>query len=134
MHRIVPHNYLVLREARATRPGAGLSLFAAAFDLRWLTCLSSGNGYLSGISKDHVQITYVSLMSDSDVAVEEIARLVGHASSKGTETVCRHQLRPVMTTGEERWTRSWAPSASAPHARTVLARMFGCIGAGGTGR
>ena len=46
--------------------------------------------------------TFVSLMSDSDVAVEEIARLVGHASSKVTESVYRHQLRPVMTTGAEK--------------------------------
>jgi integrase len=46
--------------------------------------------------------TFVSLMSDSDVAVEEIARLVGHARSKVTETVYRHQLRPVMTTGAEK--------------------------------
>jgi integrase len=46
--------------------------------------------------------TFVSLMSDSDVAVEEIARLVGHASSKVTETVYRHQLRPVLTTGAEK--------------------------------
>jgi integrase len=46
--------------------------------------------------------TFVSLVSDSAVAVEEIARLVGHASSKVTETVYRHQLRPVMTTGAEK--------------------------------
>jgi integrase len=46
--------------------------------------------------------TFVSLMSDSDVAVEEIARLVGHASSKVTEAVYRHQLRPVLTTGAEK--------------------------------
>jgi integrase len=46
--------------------------------------------------------TFVSLMSDSDVAVEEIARLVGHASSKVTETIYRHQLRPVLTTGAEK--------------------------------
>jgi integrase len=45
--------------------------------------------------------TFLSLMSDSDVAVEKIARLVGHASSKVTETIYRHQLRPVMTTGTE---------------------------------
>ena len=43
--------------------------------------------------------TFVSLMSDSDVAVEEIARFVGHASS--TETVYRHQLRRVITKGAE---------------------------------
>ena len=46
--------------------------------------------------------TFVSLMSDSDVAVEEIARLIGHASSKVTESVYRHQLRPVMTKGAEK--------------------------------
>ena len=46
--------------------------------------------------------TFVSLMSDSDVAFEEIARLVGHASSEVTETVYRHQLRPVLTTGAEK--------------------------------
>jgi integrase len=46
--------------------------------------------------------TFVSLMSDSDVPVEEIARLVGHTNSKVTETVYRHQLRPVMTTGAEK--------------------------------
>ena len=46
--------------------------------------------------------TFVSLMSDSGVAVEEIARLVGHASSKVTEMVYRHQLRPVMTPGAEK--------------------------------
>jgi hypothetical protein len=34
----------------------------------------------------------------SDIAVEEIARLVGHASSKVSETIYRHQLRPVLTT------------------------------------
>jgi integrase len=46
--------------------------------------------------------TFVSVMSDSDVAVEEIARLVGHASSKVTESVYRLQLRPVLTTGAEK--------------------------------
>jgi integrase len=38
--------------------------------------------------------TSVSLMSNSDVALEEIARLVGHVSSKVTETVYQHQRRP----------------------------------------
>ena len=41
-------------------------------------------------------------MSDSDVAVDELARLVRHASSKVTETVYRHQRRPVVTTGAEK--------------------------------
>ena len=47
---------------------------------------------------------FVSLMSGSDVAVEEIAWLIGHASSRVTETVYRHQLRPVMIAGAEKWT------------------------------
>jgi hypothetical protein len=37
----------------------------------------------------------------ASVAVEEIARLAGHASSRTTETVYRHELRPVITTGAD---------------------------------
>jgi site-specific recombinase XerD len=44
---------------------------------------------------------FVSLMSDSGVPVEEIARLVGHTSSRTTEVVYRRELRPVITTGAE---------------------------------
>jgi len=43
--------------------------------------------------------TFVSLMSDSGVPVEEIARLAGHATTRTTEIVYRHQLRPVMEKG-----------------------------------
>ena len=45
--------------------------------------------------------TFVSLMSDSGVPVEEIARLAGHATSRTTELVYRHQLRPVMEKGAQ---------------------------------
>lgn len=45
--------------------------------------------------------TFVSLMSDSGVPVEEIARLAGHANSRTTELVYRHQLRPVMEKGSQ---------------------------------
>jgi integrase len=45
--------------------------------------------------------TFVSVMSASGVAVEEIARLAGHASSRTTEVVYRRELRPVITTGAE---------------------------------
>ena len=40
-------------------------------------------------------------MSVSGVAVEEIARLAGHASTRTTEIVYRRELRPVITTGAE---------------------------------
>jgi integrase len=55
--------------------------------------------------------TLVSLMSDSEMAIEEIARLVGHASSKVTETVYRHQLRAVMTKGAEKMDVLLGPAA-----------------------
>ena len=45
--------------------------------------------------------TFVSVMSASGVAVEEIARLAGHASSRTTETIYRHELRPVISTGTD---------------------------------
>ena len=41
----------------------------------------------------------MSLLSDQGVPVEEIARLVGHSGTTVTETVYRHQIRPVMEQG-----------------------------------
>ena len=43
--------------------------------------------------------TFVSIMSEQGVSVEEIARLVGHSVTTTTETVYRHELRPVISTG-----------------------------------
>jgi integrase len=45
--------------------------------------------------------TFVSLLSDYGMAIEEISRLVGHSSSNVTETIYRHQIRPVITVGAE---------------------------------
>jgi site-specific recombinase XerD len=36
-----------------------------------------------------------------NVSIEEIALLVGHASTRTTEVVYRRELRPVITTGAE---------------------------------
>jgi integrase len=55
--------------------------------------------------------TFVSLMSDSGVPVEEIARLAGHTTSRTTELVYRHQLRPVMEKGAEAMDRLFGISA-----------------------
>jgi hypothetical protein len=38
-------------------------------------------------------------MSHQGVSIEEIARLVGYASTRTTEIVYRRELRPVITTG-----------------------------------
>jgi integrase len=43
--------------------------------------------------------SFVSLLSDDGVPIEQISRLVGHASTVVTETVYRHQLRPVVQDG-----------------------------------
>ena len=40
-------------------------------------------------------------MSHHGVSIEEIARLVGHSSTRTTEVVYRRELRPVITTGAE---------------------------------
>ena len=97
-----------LREEAGPEPGdlvfctaAGQALDAANVRRSFrAVCTSAGIG--PDWTPRELRHTFVSLMSDSDVAVEEIARLVGHASSKVTETVYRHQLRPVMTTGAEK--------------------------------
>jgi integrase len=57
--------------------------------------------------------TFVSLLSDDGMAIEKIARLVGHASSHVTETVYRQELRPVLQEGAE-----------------VMDRLFGTVSSG----
>ncbi|MEV4167633.1 tyrosine-type recombinase/integrase [Nonomuraea dietziae] len=43
--------------------------------------------------------SFVSLLSDSGVPLEEIARLVGHSGTAVTEAVYRKQIRPVLLGG-----------------------------------
>jgi integrase len=43
--------------------------------------------------------SFVSLLSDDGVPIEQISRLVGHTSTVVTEKVYRHQLRPVVEDG-----------------------------------
>jgi site-specific recombinase XerD len=53
--------------------------------------------------------SFVSLLSDSGVPIENIARLVGHAGgSEVTETVYRQQIRPVLLEGAEAMDRIFA--------------------------
>jgi integrase len=59
----------------------------------------------AGIGDDwtprELRTSFVSLMSHRGVSIEEIARLVGHASTRTTEVVYRRELRPVIMTGAE---------------------------------
>jgi integrase len=43
----------------------------------------------------------VNLMSHHGISIEEIARLVGHSSTRTTEVVYLRELRPVITKGAE---------------------------------
>ena len=57
----------------------------------------------AGVGEDwtprELRHTFVSIMSDNDVPIEKIADLVGHRTTIVTQTVYRHQLRPVIETG-----------------------------------
>jgi hypothetical protein len=44
---------------------------------------------------------FVSVMTESGVAVEVITRLAGHSSSRTTKTIYRPELRPVIITGAD---------------------------------
>jgi site-specific recombinase XerD len=43
--------------------------------------------------------SFVSLLSNNGMSVEEIADLCGHSATSITESVYRHQLRPVLLNG-----------------------------------
>jgi integrase len=43
--------------------------------------------------------SFVSLLSDGGVSIEDIAELCGHSGTRVTESVYRHQLRPVLLNG-----------------------------------
>ena len=62
-------------------------------------CTEAGIG--DGWTPRELRTTFVSLLSHRGVSIEEIARLVGHASTRTTEIVYRRELRPVITTGAE---------------------------------
>ena len=58
--------------------------------------------------------SFVSLMSSSGMRIEDIADLVGHAGTRVTETVYRHQLRRSVSEGgfehvQRRWRTGPAP-------------------------
>jgi integrase len=62
-------------------------------------CTEAGAG--DGWTPRELRTTFVSLLSHRGVSIEEIARLVGHASTRTTEIVYHRELRPVITTGAE---------------------------------
>ena len=45
--------------------------------------------------------SFVSLLSDAGVPIEQISRLVGHSGTTTTETIYRKQIRPMITDGAD---------------------------------
>jgi integrase len=59
--------------------------------------------------------SFVSLLSDAEVPIERISRLVGHSSTTTTETIYRKQIRPVIVHGADVMDRIF-PSGTNPGA------------------
>lgn len=53
--------------------------------------------------------SFVSLLSDDGMRLEDIAELCGHAGTRVTQAVYRHQLRPVLLTGAVAMDRIFDP-------------------------
>jgi integrase len=45
--------------------------------------------------------SFVSLLSDAGMPIEQISRLVGHTGTTTTETIYRKQIRPVLVQGAD---------------------------------
>jgi integrase len=82
----------------ATSVGTSLDSHNVRRDFRKI-CRAAGIGD-RWVPKE-LRTSFVSMMSHKGVAVEEIARLAGHSSTRTTEVIYRRELRPVITTGAE---------------------------------
>lgn len=56
--------------------------------------------------------SFVSLLSDANVPIEVISRLVGHSSTDVTEKIYRHQIRPVVEEGADTMDRIFPTSVA----------------------
>lgn len=56
--------------------------------------------------------SFVSLLSDANVPIEVISRLVGHSSTTVTEKIYRHQIRPVVEEGADAMDRIFPDTAA----------------------
>jgi integrase len=72
-------------------------------------CTQAGTG--DAWTPRELRTSFVSLMSQHGVGIEEIARLAGHATTRTTEIVYRRELRPVITTGAEIMDKVFGPTA-----------------------
>ncbi len=92
-----------------TRTGSALDAANVRREFRGV-CKAAGIG--EHWTPRELRHSFVSLMSNSGVPLEEIARIAGHSSSRTTEVVYRRELRPILTTGAEAMDRLFNPRAS----------------------
>jgi integrase len=92
-----------------TRTGSALDAANVRREFRGV-CKAAGIG--EHWTPRELRHSFVSLMSNSGVPVEGIARIAGHSSSRTTEVVYRRELRPILTTGAEAMDRLFNPRAS----------------------
>jgi integrase len=59
-----------------------------------------------------LRTSFVSLLSETGMAIEEISHLVGNSSTVVTETVYRHELRPVIRSGADAMDKLFPGSAA----------------------
>jgi len=83
----------------STRYGTPLSPENVRRDFRKAIKDAAGNA--QAWTPRELRHSFVSLLSDSGIPVEEISRLVGHKSTVVTELVYRKQIRPVVQSGAE---------------------------------
>ena len=92
-----------------TRTGSALDAANVRREFRGV-CKAAGIG--EHWTPRELRHSFVSLMSNSGVPVEEIARIAGHSSSRTTEVVYRRELRPILTGGAEAMDKLFKPRAS----------------------
>lgn len=94
----------------STRYGTALNPGNVRRDLRRAIKTAAGVDVREWTPRE-LRHSFVSLLSDSGIPVEEISRLVGHKSTAVTELVYRKQIRPVLQGGAD-----------------VMDRIFGQVG------
>ena len=99
-------------------------------------CTAAGTG--RRLDTTQVRTSFVSLMSHQGVSIEEIARLVGHATTRTTEIVYRRELDPSSPPAPRSWTSSSAglspvPVQEPPRTCTSQPSIPGYLISGSTG-
>ena len=96
----------------ATSAGTGMDAANVRRDLRRALRLVPGLDPADWTPRE-LRHSFVSLLSDAGVSLEDISRLVRHSGTNVTELVNRHQIRPVIQTGA-----------------TIMDRLFGQANSG----